>query len=359
MDRELFRRLVSAGIRAPSGDNCQPWSFSRAGDSALQIDILPDRAKSFFDVNLNATYLSAGAVSENIRIQALAEGYTARAELIENPKPPNQPSIRVALEPIGSVSAELATVEAMRARTVNRRPFLLLAPAHRKIAQLLSQPVPGTSTQVFTKRSDIGRFARMIYLADRIRYSHPVIHEELFSKILFNRELAEQRRIGLEIDRLGVGPGAEKIMRFLAPWERMKRLSRKGVDKMLAGQSKMLALSAGSLVLVTIPGTSRADWLNAGQQIERLWVKAQALGMCVHPMTVALYLDLRYRQEGMTNFLPQHEALLRELRDLLQAAIPDGQGAMLFRLGYALPMRSTSIRLPLEAFIQEAGPHPS
>lgn len=356
MDTELFRRLVSAGIRAPSGDNCQPWSFSRVGDSALQIDVLPDRAKSFFDVNLNATYLSAGAVFENIRIQALAEGYTARAELVENAGVPNQPTIRVALEPVRSSAAELATVEAMRARTVNRRPFLLFPPPHQKIARLLSEPVPGTSTQVFSKRADIGRFARMIYLADRIRYSHPVIHEELFSKILFNRELAEQRRIGLEIDRLGVGPGAEKIMRFLAPWERMKRLSRKGVDKMLAGQSKMLALSAGALVLVTIPGTTRADWLNAGQQIERLWVKAQALEVCVHPMTVALYLDLRYREEGMTHFLPEHEALLKELRGLLQSVIPNGQGAMLFRLGYALPMRSTSIRLPLDAFIEEASP---
>lgn len=354
MEKELFRRLVGAGIRAPSGDNCQPWRFAPTGPLSLRIDVLPARAKSFFDVDLNATYLSAGAVCENVRIQASAEGYRTKVELVENADAPTQPSIGVTLTP-ADLGAETAMVEAMRLRTVNRRPFFFITPSKQKVAQMLADPVPGTATHVFDERADIAQFAKIIFLADRIRYSHPVIHEELFSKILFNRELAEQRRIGLEIDRLGVGPGAEKIMRFLAPWERMKRLSRKGVDKMLAGQSRMLALSAGALVLVTIPGLSRNDWLNAGQQIERLWVKAKALDLCVHPMTVALYLDLRYRQEGMAQFLPGHEALLETLRTLLQSYIPSGQGAMLFRLGYALPMRSTSIRLPLDAFIDGTG----
>src|SRR5579885_1835613 len=73
---DFQRRVLSAAIRAPSGDNCQPWVFDFSSHDRLAIRIVPDRARSFFDYRHRATYLSVGAVIENIRVQAGSEGRT-------------------------------------------------------------------------------------------------------------------------------------------------------------------------------------------------------------------------------------------------------------------------------------------
>src|ERR687893_1423221 len=72
--RAKLMRLLDAAIRAPSGDNCQPWSFHLDGETRISIHTVPERAKSFFDYENCATSLSVGAVIENMRVQAASEG---------------------------------------------------------------------------------------------------------------------------------------------------------------------------------------------------------------------------------------------------------------------------------------------
>jgi hypothetical protein len=103
---------------------------------------------------------------------------------------------------------------------------------------------------------------------------------------------------------------------------------------------------------VVVPSDGADEWIRAGEQVQRLWVRAQSLGFCVHPMTVALYLDLRYRHEGMENFLPEHQTWLHSMRTLLAQVLPTGIGAMLFRIGYGWKMKTQAIRLPVETFLE-------
>src|SRR5205823_14499387 len=63
------RKLVEAAIRAPSGDNCQPWHLRFQGNR-VEIDLVPHRAESFFDFRHRGSFLSVGALVENIRVQA-------------------------------------------------------------------------------------------------------------------------------------------------------------------------------------------------------------------------------------------------------------------------------------------------
>ena len=352
-DSTLIRDLVAAGIRAPSGDNCQPWAFRCDHRDQISVDILPDRAKSFFDLKHRATFLSVGAVVENIRVEAAFQGYDLAFEHSQDPSP-ESPAAVVTLQAGDGSSPQPDTHRAMLDRTVNRRPYFRVAPSQAQLGQLTSNPVTGTTTHTYTGRSDIRKWARLIYLGDRIRYSHPVIHNELFGKILLTREEAATKRMGLEYDRLGIGPGATSILKLLKPWKRMQRLSQFGVDSVLSNQSRLLTLSSGAIVLVTIPDNSRNSWLLAGQQVERLWIGAQQVGLSVHPMTVCLYLSQRYREEGMTNFLPAHEPWLQEIASTLDSLLGDRVGAMVFRLGKAMKMSHPAIRLKLKNFLPDA-----
>lgn len=349
---QLRQLLVEAAVRAPSGDNCQPWHFRFEGSDHIHVHFLPERAKNFFDFRNRGTFLSVGAVVENMRVQAAGTGMGMRV-FYPGGEGRDEPAASIVLEGEPDFEVSESRIHAMRERTVNRRPFIPRRIPRERMEKVLRNPVDGTSVQVFDGRKEINRWARIIYQAELIRFSHPTIHEELFSKIMFSRAEAEDKRIGLEIDRLGIGPSARPMLKFLKPWERMQRLSRWGVDRALAGHSRMLAMSSGAMVLVRIKDNSPRSWMLAGEQVERLWNNAMEAGLQVHPMTVSLYLDQRFQEDGMQDFQPNHESLLRNNRRMLGDILGEDIGAMIFRLGYGFPMRTRAIRLPLDAFVDD------
>jgi len=349
-DSALRKGLVEAAIRAPSGDNCQPWHFRFDGDQ-VQIDILPDRAKSFFDFRQRGTFLSVGAVVENLRVQAACMGLGVTVSYPGGESPPGVTAARVSLHRATPADERChARLAALHGRTVNRRPFLPIRIAPEKQRAWIADPIEGTEVAIIEDRREIARWARLTYVADRIRWTHPTIHGELFAEILFSRAEAEDKRAGLEIDRLGAGPVAARIMRFLEPWDRMTRLCRYGVDGALANQTRALAFCAGALVLVTIDSDEPAQWIRAGEQVQRLWITAHQQGLCVQPLPVALYLDQRFQEEGTANFRPGHGPLLAEMRSGLAGLLGNRVGAMLYRVGYGWRMSHPAVRLPAESF---------
>ena len=349
-----MRCLLEAAIHAPSGDNCQPWRFQVEGQNKVSVYTVAERARSFFDYGERGTLISVGAVLENMRIQAASDGLATDVTYNDGDyKDGLQAVVRIRPDP--DVSIASSRVTAMLRRTVNRRPFLPVRPARKKLMAINADPVEGVEVSIIDRRRHIRQWARLIYLADRIRYSHPVIHEELFSKILFSKEMASERRLGLEIDRLGAGPTANSIMRFLQPWDRMKRLQKYGIDRVLASQSRFLGLATGALVLVSVKENTHREWIRAGMQVERLWVAAEEQGMCVHPMTVVLFLNQRFREEGMAGFLPEHRPLLEEIDTDLKRLTGDGTATMLFRLGTGWRMKNTAVRMPLGYFLAATG----
>jgi hypothetical protein len=349
-DPAFRREIIAAAIRAPSGDNCQPWRFRFAGDS-LEVHFLPERAKSFFDFRDRGSFISIGAVVENVRVRAAFAGQAIDVDYPRGERSDASPIVVVSFRPgAPGDDACRAHLAALHARTVNRRPFLPIGVSEDTRREWLADPVPGTTTTVIDARRDIAQWARVTYLADRIRWTHPQIHRELFASIRFSREAAKRMRVGLEIDRLGAGPLAVPVMRLLQSWPRMQRLARFGVDAALASQTRALAHCAGALVLVTIESDDTEHWIRAGQQVQRLWVTAQRQGLCVQPLPVAMYLDQRFQCEGAANFEPSHRPLLAamhaELAKLLQGRI----GAMLYRVGHGWRMRQPAVRLPPASF---------
>jgi len=342
-------RILTAAVRAPSGDNCQPWRFRFDGDDTVRIAPDLERAKSFFDYENRATALSMGASIENMRVQAASEGLATKTIYAEDDE--KHFSATLLFSRNEAVRVSRTRVTALFQRTVNRRPFLPTSIASSICDRLLQEPVDGVKVHMIADRHRISEWAEVVEIADRIRYSHPVIHGELFSKLLVTEQMVQDVRMGLEIDRLGVGPLGGMLLRCLRPWHRMQRFSRWGLTRILARQSGLLARSTGALVLVTIDHTRCQDWMRAGEQVQRLWIQAQELSLQTHPMPVALYLDQRYQREGLKEFLPSHHRLLQDLRSRLASLIPTGFGAMLFRIGRGWAMRGQSVRLPLERFI--------
>lgn len=319
----------------------------------MRINAHLERARSFFDHRHSATALSIGAVIENLRVQAASEGYRVTITYGSNE---SVPSATLSFSVDHAVQIPRERVLSVYERTVNRRPFLPMRLSPRLLRNVIDDPVKGTSIRIIDQRQAISQWAKVIELADRIRYSHRVIHEELFSKLLFSPEQAREVGMGLEIDRLGLGPFGGTLLKWLRPWDRVQRMSQYGLIRILARQSRLLAQSCGALILVTVPTNTSESWLRAGEQVQRIWIRSHECGLQTHPMPVALYLDQRYQQEGGKNFFPVHRVLLDELRRKLAGLIQEGLGTMVFRIGHGWKMKGQSVRLPLDRLIERNVP---
>ena len=72
----VFRQLVTAATRAPSGHNSQPWRFHATADG---ITILPDPARTLpaVDGDQRELLISLGCALENLCLHATTLHYTS------------------------------------------------------------------------------------------------------------------------------------------------------------------------------------------------------------------------------------------------------------------------------------------
>ncbi|MBL7545233.1 MAG: hypothetical protein JNL11_15550 [Bdellovibrionaceae bacterium] len=74
---------INLAIRAPSGDNCQPWDLIFL-DNKFRISINSERAHHFLDQDLSASWISIGCLCENLRLSSKSYGFQCSFE-IESP----------------------------------------------------------------------------------------------------------------------------------------------------------------------------------------------------------------------------------------------------------------------------------
>mgnify|MGYP001610077551 CR=1 FL=1 len=77
-----LKEILEAGVSAPSIDNCQPYLFSIHPEKA-SIDLYIDaqRADFFGDYNFLASYITIGAVIENMLIAAAHHALASTVDL--------------------------------------------------------------------------------------------------------------------------------------------------------------------------------------------------------------------------------------------------------------------------------------
>lgn len=354
---ELERYLLQAAIRAPSGDNCQPWKFHFLESNKLAISIVPSLASSFFDVGFRATYISVGAVVQNIRIAAATKNLAIEVSYQD---------FKVGQTPVAFVIFKENTpftdkknqenYLAMMKRTVNRRPFLPKPLSVETWQELLNVETPENISVMTYIGKEKGQWAKAVRAADMIRWTHPKIHQELFQKIRYTAEEAQATQDGLEIDRLGAGPAAKYMMKFLSSWSRQCLLNNIGGARALAGQTVSLLHASSGLVGVWGKSDDASTWMQGGEVIQKLWIQAQKLGLAVQPLPIAIYLKKRFDLVGEEDFQTIHQPYVSKLSHVIDFFAKsnkcNSEPLMLFRVGKTLPMKNTAVRKPLQEFLQ-------
>jgi hypothetical protein len=187
-----------------------------------------------------------------------------------------------------------------------------------------------------------------IAAADRIRYLTPDLHREMFAELVWPGGRTEQ---GIDVATLGLGATDLTTLTIARRPEVMALLADWGRGDALADDTRDRVASSSTLAVVTVPGSSPADFVRGGAAVEAVWVQAEAHGLAVHPVSpVFLYAvtpgDLRTLSERFADELAALRASFRKAVGLGEAEAV----ALVLRLSHTDTTPVRSRRRPVGEF---------
>jgi len=312
---EQVNYLIATAARAPSVHNTQPWRF-HATDYAIDLYADPKR-KLQVDRDGREMVISCGAALFGLRLAIRSLGYVPLVEPF--PEPPRLRLLaRVRLgAAVPMTPQERLMLEALPLRHTHRGPFaggalptgLLSGLQHDALAE-------GATLALIDRALAYQRLADIASAACRQQHRDPAAREEIRR---WSREADDLARDGVPAVAFPAGTGREP-----------GRLPQRDFD---LGRSLGLLDAEGpppaaTAVLFTTVDR-RADWLRAGQALQRV---------LAHAATKWVFASLHTQ--------PLENASIRVLiRDRL--SLP-GAPQMVMQLGVAHTARSTARRSPDE-----------
>ncbi|MFB8106967.1 nitroreductase [Streptomyces sp. DSS69] len=315
---ETVTSLVEDAVTAPSMHNAQPWRFvHRAGTRSLALHGDPSRSLPAGDPDGRGLHLGCGAALFNLRVSAAQHGWGAATELLPDPRDPWHLADVVLQGPDPAEPDPAELYPAVRQRHTSRFPFS-------------DERIPG----------EIVDGLRGAALLEGCRLIVPgTWHSEAVLDLVRDAELFESADAALREEiaawtrtgKAGEGPATEGIPSYaLGPRQYGVTAPARDFDapRDLPGRAVAAFEERPQIALLGTLDDSPADWLRAGQAMERVLLQATLDGLSTSLMSQPLEW-------------PELRSLTREPGSLT------GFVHMVFRFGYG-PRGVATPRRPVD-----------
>jgi len=346
------RAIVQHGVMAPSAHNGQPWRFVwRGGRLVCLHDV--ERSAGFLDYGHGAAYAGFGMAVENMELAAAGMGLATELELFPDPGDPRVVCALAFAPGPGETPAQRRLREQIPRRGTNRRraPRVALTLEERAAIEAAAT-VHGARLQLVEDEELLREAADIVGEGDRFAYLRQDLHAELMEGIRFTPEQAAATRDGIDVATLELSAADAAGLRLVSRWGAMRLVGAVGGGKVLEKLSKKAVLSAAAMALLTVEGTTPADYFRGGRAIERAWLECTARDIALHPMAMLPYLFVRLERGHGEGYSERERRTLGALRERWRALfdVPAGHAEpLLFRLAARVPPPTArALRRPVE-----------
>ena len=322
----VLRRIIESATAAPSIHNTQPWRFTVVADDLLHVEADQDRALWVSDPRARALYLSCGAALFNIKTAIRMTGFNPLVWPL--PQPEFAPTVLAAVQAEPGrppTFAEREMYEAIWQRHTNRNPFTSEQISESMVVAL--EQAAGFEFAVLRMLTG-GQAAIVLDMAAEA-----------------SAELAQDVEHQIELARW-IGVSGAKSAREGIPAEALPSKPRREPAPIrgdLAAASPAIARPSADyeqfpqLAVLTTARDEPADWLRAGQALQRVLLTATAHGVSAS----FLYQSIE----------------LRDMRGDEAPAWPFPENPqMVIRLGYGKPPAASPRRPMDDVLTRTAGP---
>jgi nitroreductase len=335
-----LEQTLQAAVRAPSGDNTQPWQFVVApGAAVVEFQVDESRDPSPMNVGQRMARIALGATIENAMRAVRHNGW--RAEL----EPGLAPSrAALVLQDYSTTSGAMDPVIA--ARATNRRLYdgrVLDSGVRAQLARVMPHQDSVRAIWIH-ERPRLARLAGVLARADAMMFAQSSFRRAIIGNVRFDAPAHEAVAEGLSLASLELTRVQQVALRLMAhapDWF----VRYGGGLRMLEQTNRCLIESASGLCLVVRDDCLEESDVTVGRAMQRAWLGATELGLAVQPLTSLLVLE--NARDQRTIGAAQRErlaALSGELRELMPE-MGASHGGFLFRFGCAPPPSGRTGRL--------------
>jgi nitroreductase family protein len=316
----MVEECLTAAIAAPSIHNTQPWLFR---PFAGGVDVFADqhRRLDVIDPKGRELLISVGCALLNLRIAILAHGRTPLQEILPDPARPSL-AARVRIGPSTHVSDTVRLLaDAIPRRHTIRRPFTSDAVPKEVLREMSQAASAEGGTLRLAQDASRDAILGLVRLAE-----HSARHDPRYW-----RELAEWTQPSRQ-RKDGVPPAA------FGPWSAMESIPLRdfGLVHPVHGRGVAWFEENPTIAILSTDGDAPADWLRAGEALERVLLTAAVRGLATTLMTQPLELPT--------------------LRRMLDESAVGGTAQAVIRFGYG-PIGTATPRRGLDEVLISVPPH--
>ena len=311
---EQLQFLLNFAVLAPSSHNTQPWLFQIQGH---EVDLIADLNRSLpvVDPDNRELIISCGAALNHLTIAARYFGFSSRIEMFPEPEYPDLLARFSLGTPCESRAEDVLLFAAIPKRRTNRLPFRP-DPVPEALLNVLSQYAEraGAWLHVFTDEDTRFQVADLVSEADRAQWRDKHFRRELAAWLTPNNS---DRRDGIPGYAQGIGGLNSEAEAFV--------VRTFDLGNRRAARDREVALNSPVLAVLGTDTDTRHDWLNAGQALATILLRARV-------------------EDVWASFLNQAVEVPATRDGLSQLTGKNGAAQVLLRLGFGVEVKPTPRR---------------
>lgn len=346
---DLALQLATAGAKAPSAGNMQPWMFHHIGGRLI---IQHDRVRSAarWDPDHLLSHIALGACLENILLTGdtlgLALGWSLQEPLdgrpmaitVEDQRAPSNGMFDRLASRIGSRCTNRKVVERVE-----------IPPAQLEVLAMVASTIEGCALHVFQHQEELNILARCCSGAERLRLLDEKGHAEFFEhELRWTAEEAHRKADGLDLATLELGANDAAALRIVSDPKAMALVKAWGGGKGLERFSDKAVRTASAVLLTSIPDVSLHSRIQGGRAAQRVWLEADRLGLAVHPISAPIFMAHAARLLEDVDPQTKSELFAIEERLLSLFELGDRRPLFMMRLTKAGDPSVRSVRRPID-----------
>ncbi len=342
-----IKSILEYGIRAPSGDNCQPWLFKIEG---LNVSLYNDPQKdtSLYNLKQRASLIAHGALIETLNIAAPHFGLEPHIDYF-----PDKENLDLIANIRFSESATTThpLLTTIIERQTNREPFqsTLITTDQIQAWKKIATPNEGWIFSIVAEEK-LKELSKILSYNERIVFEEANLHKFLFDQIRWTPEETEKTRDGLDLNTLGLNAFDKIAFSYLKNWRLVQILNKIGLSRIIQRSSKQTLKTASSYIFITIPDITDLNYIMGGKIWQRLLLNLTKDGLTAQPI-VGLTCLMQANTEGVQDLAISkvHKALLTNIGESINRIVPGRNRTVLaiFRVGKA-PTTVRSLRRKIE-----------
>lgn len=327
-----LERILDRAVRAPSGDNVQPWTFKRTGASTIEIYNSTASDSSLFNYEQIASLLSIGCLLENLRLAAGAEGIGSSINLLIASS--SSPLVaRVHFHGEVSPGALHAQIED---RCTNRRPYDAAALSAEDIARIREVHSEEGARIVVAEDADKDTIVSASAANEQVVLENRSMHDSFFKHITWTDQ-EDRAQPGFFVNTLELNPVERFVFRLYRQWSWAKFLNAVGFAAFISRENAKRYRTASAAACILIDATHPRNYVRAGMTLQRVWLTASSMNLASQPLAGVCILGRYARETDAAALSREHRTLLTNAYETIARTLrADNESiAIILRIGSA------------------------